>query len=326
MTRRYSSAAAVAVLGIGSVIWVVVARTDVPPLALLLAAVAPPLAVLLAVVAKFEVRFPRRSLVRGATIGPLFAVASHAIVAAFASAFLLGFLESGHRLLVSLRADPRINEVLGSPWILVLLIDVVAVAPLTEEIGKALAAGSTRPGDRREAFVAGVAAGAGFDVVENLLYMAAGAAFGAPWAVIATARALGTAVHPLATGLAAVGGWEWRREHDLVRLAKWFLSGAGVHALWNASLVVLLVVETALAENGALPAALSPIALAYSAAIGVMLCAVLWSISASLAGDVQPSQPAFGDARSIAAWTVLAASMLVPVGLLVLAFPSFYLG
>jgi RsiW-degrading membrane proteinase PrsW (M82 family) len=321
-SRRYRAAAVAGGLGLGAILWAILAGPEPPPFSLLLAAAAAPAAIMLAVWALIGGRFPRRALVGGAIIGPLVALASHAAVATFADAFLLGFAESGRELLDSLRADPKVIEVLGSPWVLVLLIELSVVAPLTEEVGKALGAALGRPSSREQAFLAGVAAGSGFAIVENVLYASLGSVFGGPWPAILLGRSLGAAVHPLASGFVVLGWWEWRHGGTLTGLAKRFLAGAGVHALWNGSLVALAVVETAYAKGP-----LGPAGLAYSAAIGLALAGALWLMTARVVADRDPLGGfRADDARTLAAWIVVAASFLVPVVLLVLAFPDFYAG
>ena len=148
-------------------------------------------------------------------------------------------------MLDSLRIDPRLTDILSSPWVLLLLVDLAVVAPLTEETGKALGAGLARPAARRDAFVSGVAAGAGFAIVENILYASVAATVGGPWPAVVVARAMGAAVHPLASGLVVMGWWDARHGGGGPAMAKGFFAGAGVHAAWNASMVALVVAETA---------------------------------------------------------------------------------
>ncbi len=324
MRPEYRFAAFVGAAGLAAVVWTILADSPAP--AGLFVAAAGPVAVLAAVWGRLRVRFPGSAFVGGALIGPIVAVLGHAFVAAFAVAFVLGFAESGRALLDSLRADPRIVELLGSPWVILLLVEYVAVAPLAEEAGKALGARVSRPASRREAFLAGVAAGAGFAALENVLYAGLGSWFGPPWPAIVTARALGAAVHPLATGLVMLGWWEWRTGRDPRALLKGYLSGAAVHALWNGALVALAVAETAIGEQGA-PAPLGPVSLAFAGVLGVVLGGVLWTVATAVDAERDPfSALALGEGRMMAAWTVLSASLLVPVAVLALAFPGFYLG
>ena len=325
MNRDYLPAMVAAAVGGSAILWAILPGGEPQPLALFVAAGAAPIAALLAVRARLGLPLPGRAVAGGALLGPVVAVASHAFVAAFAYLFFLGFADSGRKLLDALRADPRLVTVLASPWVIVLLIEVVAVAPLTEEAGKALGAGLAKPDSPREAFLTGVAAGAGFAVVENILYAGTAAALGGPWPAVVLGRALGAVVHPLATGLVALGWYEWRRDRDLPALLKRYLSGVGVHALWNGSLVALFVVQAAFALGTT--SQLEAVALAYAATVGIAAAGLLWMATSAIASGRDPFTALdFRQGRTVAGWTLLAASILVPVGMLILAFPGFYLG
>lgn len=314
-------------LGIVVIGWALFAGGGVPPIALYVAAAAAPTAVLAAVWGRVGGAFPTRALVLGVVIGPPVALLAHPLVAGFAVAFLLGFADSGRQLIEALRVDPRLVTALASPWVLVLLIDLAAVAPLTEEFAKALGAVVARPIDRRQAFLFGVAAGAAFAIIENVLYASLGLVFGSPWPVMSVGRSMGAAVHPLACGLVMLGWWEWRQRRNIGSLLKGYLAGVGVHALWNGSLLVVGIIETVLTVGGNVPGNLGGIALTYTAVLGVILAAVLLMVSAGVAADRQPFEAAsFAQARPVAVWTILSASLLVPVALLLLAFPAFYRG
>ena len=326
MNVRYRWAVVVLVAGIGSLVWTVLAGDEPPPATLFVAAAAAPVAVLLAVLGRTGGRLPLSALIGGAVVGPVVALAGHAIVFAFAAAFLLGFLESGRALLESLRIDPRIIEILSSPWLLLVLVDVSVVAPLTEETGKALGAGLARPATRRDAFLSGVAAGAGFALVENVLYASVAALFGGPWPAVVVARAMGAAVHPLASGLVVTGWWDARHGAGGTAMGRGFFAGAGVHAAWNASMVALAVAETVVHASGA-PGLMGAASLAFTGALGVVAAAALWSVTGSvMAGRAPATEVRASEARTVAAWILLTASLLVPAGILILAFPSFYLG
>ncbi len=326
MNRWYRLAVASLVLGIGAIVWSILAGTEPPPATLFVAAAASPLAVLFGVLGRMGGRLPTPALIGGAILGPVVAVVGHAAVFAFAAAFLLGFLEAGRTLLEELRVDPQITEILASPWLLLVLVDVSVVAPLTEETGKALGARLARPTSREDAFLAGVAAGAAFAIVENVLYALAGAAWGGPWPAIVVARAMGAAVHPLASGLVVTGWWEARHRGGARALGRGFFAGAGVHALWNGTIVALAVAETAIRVRGA-PGMMGVASLAFTAVLGVVAAVALWTVGGSVTAGGDPSSAVrMSEARTVAAWIVLAASLLVPVAVLVFAFPSFYLG
>lgn len=322
----YRLAGIAGVVGLALIAWVLVAGQDAPPFALVTAAAVAPLAVLGAVWGRLGQPFPWRALLIGAVVGPLVAIVTYPLVAAFGYAFLLGFADSGRQLVESLQADPRLVSVLASPWVIVLLIEVVTVAPLTEEFGKALGASWARPRSRQQAFLFGVAAGVSFAIVENIIYSVAAAIGGGPWPAVAVGRTMCAAVHPLATGLVMLGWWEWRQGRGRNALLKGYLSGVGIHALWNGTLVVLAVVEAAVASNGG-ALSYSPIALTFTAMLGTVLAATLWLVAGAVAADRNPFDGlSFVRARPIAMWTLLGAALLVPVAILVLAFPDFYRG
>ena len=124
-----------------------------------------------------------------------------------------------------------------------------------------------------------------------------------------------------------LGWWEWRQTKSVSALLKGYLAGVGIHALWNGSLLIVGIVETVLTTGGRVSAPLAPIALIYAAILGVILAGVLRIVTAGVAEDRRPFDAInFGTSRPIAIWTVLSASLLVPVALLLLAFPAFYHG
>ena len=164
-------------------------------------------------------------------------------------------------------------------------------------------------------------AGAGFAAVENVLYAAGAASLGGPWPAVVAMRTLGSAVHPLATGLVFLGWWEWRGRGSLRGLVSRFLAGAGVHALWNGAFVAAVVAEESFASPGALGAS----SLAFAGALGAVLAAALWSV-ASAVGRGRDPLATTTEARGLAGWIVLSASLLVPIVILAVGFPGFYRG
>jgi len=322
VNRRYLWAGAIGAVGAATAAAVVLAPDRVPTAAMLLVAVAPPAAILVAVWGRVGGEAPAGAAAGGALIGPIVAVVSHAFVAAFAVAFFLGFADAGRSLIESVRVDPRLVEVLSSPWVVLLMVELAVVAPLTEEIGKALGARAfSRPASRRDAFLAGAAAGAGFAAVENVLYAVLAATFGDPWPAVVLARAAGAAVHPLASGLVLLGWWEARERAQGRRLLRGFLSGVAVHAVWNGSIVVLVVAggATTLGRLSPLPGAIE---LAFLAALGAVLAAVLWATAGAVVAGRTPTAT-HAEGRTVAAWVIVAASIVVPVAVVSIAFPAF---
>jgi RsiW-degrading membrane proteinase PrsW (M82 family) len=207
MERTSAVAFGMILAAMGIAVWAVLVPGDASSTFLVLGAVAAPIGVLLAVRRRVgPTGAEARAALGGAIVGPVVALASHAFVGAFATAFFLGFADAGRDLLEAFRVDPRLRDLLASPWVVLVMVDLAVVAPLTEEAGKALGAfWFGRPTTRREAFLAGAAAGTGFAVIENLLYAAFTGAFGGPWQAVVLARTVGSAVHPLASGLVALG-------------------------------------------------------------------------------------------------------------------------
>lgn len=318
MSWRYGPPVIVVAAGVVAAIWSILAPGESAELALLVGSAAIPVAVLLAVAVKLDARPPWRAVFGGGLIGGAVALASHAMVFVFAYTFVLGLVEAATDLLDAIRIDPRVVSLADSPWTVVLAMELVVVAPLTEEVGKVLGSRVVSLGNRKAAFLAGVAAGTGFAVLENVLYASSAGFFGQSWHFVVVARTLGAAVHPLASGLVAVAWWDWRHTRDSAAALRRFSAGLGVHALWNGSLVVLAVV-TAAFDIGGTPQLYAVTSLSYSTVVGVAIAGVLWRVTDSVsAGPRRATALDVGDARLLAGWTMLCASFLVPVAILLL--------
>jgi RsiW-degrading membrane proteinase PrsW (M82 family) len=320
----WGSWAAVAVAAL-SAVWIVVDPAPIGPVLVVLASAGLPVAVLLAVAGRLDLSPKSGAVIGGATIGVGIALVSHAAVFAFAYFFFLGFADAAVGALDALRIDPAFTAVLGSPWVLLALIQLAVVAPITEEFGKAVGASLARPQSRREAFMAGVSAGVGFAVVENLAYATAGLVAFYPWEPVVLGRMLGAAVHPLASGLVVMAWWEMRNAADRKGATRRLVAGIGVHSAWNSSLVVAAVAGVAYETSG-FAGDYAVLSLAYSGAIGVLTAAALWLVVAAVASGKTMSRLELTDSRVLASWTVLASTLLVPVAILVNAFPEFLAG
>lgn len=321
MNTRHWWAVWLAAIGSGAIVLMVLIP-DLRGGLLILPVAALPIAVMFVVEGRLGVEAPWRASAGGAGVGAIVAVVVGGLVFTLAYFVLGGFADAATDLLEALRLDLALPEALGAEWLFVLAISAVVVAPITEELGKAAGALISKPSGRRAAFVAGVAGGAGFATLENLLYAYGGGFFADPSAIV-LARSLGAAVHPLASGLVVLGWWEWRNGDGVDRLYRGFLSGVGVHALWNASLVALTAAEIAY-DAQTTEESLAAITWAYSGAIGAIVAAALWRVTRAVADDRDPlSGFQFEDAWSIAAWTVLTASFLVPVVVLIISYPGF---
>ena len=322
MRRAYWLSLTFGSAGLAAMVWGALDESGIAAVGLFVGAAGLPLAVLFAVSGRANTSAPLSSMMAGATLGPLTAVVGHLFVFAFAYAFFLGFAEAAVSLLETVRLDPALVDLAGSPWTLLLLFEVVVFAPFVEEIGKGVAGWLRLPRKRSEAFMAGVAAGVGFAIVENIFYAVGGLLLEGSWQAIVIARSLGAAVHPLASGLVVMGWWEWRARRDAGLLARRFLMGVGVHALWNGSIVVLGIVGEAYGVDELI--GLGSLGLVYAAGLGVVAMGVLWRVTSTLAADhVALADFAGTDANAIGAWVVLASSLLIPIALLFLAYPRF---
>jgi RsiW-degrading membrane proteinase PrsW (M82 family) len=326
LRARRAYAAAFALLGAGGAAILLAAFGVAARDLILVAAPATPIAIGCILAGRMARPVPWRAPLLGAVVGTGIGLVVEPLAAGFVLLFVQGFAGSGQRLITSLQLDPRLVTVLASPWVLVLLVELVAVAPLTEEAGKALGARLARPRSREEAFYFGAWAGVGFALVENLLYAGIGATAGGGWPLVALSRSLGAAVHPLATGLVMLGWWQWRDSRRPLDLARGYLSGAGIHALWNGTLVTLGVVVAAWSV-GTIGTGLQYLSLVYGGVLGVAMAAALWVVAGNVAGGRDPLMGrTLRSARPVAMLTVLGASLLVPLAILVVAFPNFYRG
>jgi RsiW-degrading membrane proteinase PrsW (M82 family) len=95
---------------------------------------------------------------------------------------------------------------LGSPEVLFFVLFVALQAPIPEEFAKALGPGlfGRRLTSERQAFFVGLASGAGFAILENMLYQGLYAQWsGWTWGGVTLLRAAGSVLHPLGTAVIA---------------------------------------------------------------------------------------------------------------------------
>ncbi|MEP6895641.1 MAG: PrsW family glutamic-type intramembrane protease [Chloroflexota bacterium] len=108
--------------------------------------------------------------------------------------------------------------------------------PIPEEFAKVLGIpmfGRARIQNERQAFAIGLASGAGFAILENMLYEGLYAAHnGWAWGGITLLRSIGSVLHPLGTGIIALG-WFRMRDQGAGKLFKAYLLSFGLHTLWN---------------------------------------------------------------------------------------------
>jgi len=165
--------------------------------------------------------------------------------------------------------------VLAPPILFIVAFGAVLIAPLIEETIKGLGAAvmvSRQPG-RARAFAWGVAAGAGFALVEGMLN---GALLLETWTTGVTLRAGASLLHSVTTGIVAVG---WRE--TFARQRPWSLLIAlaftvVLHGLWNALVLGNVIAAVSLAGPGGPPAALPTAGLlGLGSLLGVMIAVCL---------------------------------------------------
>jgi RsiW-degrading membrane proteinase PrsW (M82 family) len=266
----------------------------------------------------------------GATVSVLLAILLEILVP-FTIVWLL--LDLGEPVLdafeglVELLAGGEVARALTSSGFLLALFQLALVAPLIEEFVKPLVVLPLLRGleSRREAFLLGAAAGAGFAALENVLYALFGGRY---WGGILTVRALGAAVHPLGAGLIALA-WHTILNRRPGASRGWiggFGLAVGQHALWNGGLVFWMALSGA-AFFG--PESWEADVMGVSVAVGMLAFvalegAALWVGMRALSRRLAPkhdraAEPSIGEGlsteRAIALWAVVCLLVLLPVGL-----------
>ncbi len=140
--------------------------------------------------------------------------------------------------------DMASMEWLASPLaVLGMLLFASVFVPVVEELAKSLAvpiAGLTgRRLTRLDGFLLGVAAGAGFAVVEGMLNGALGLVEPSGWAGAMLTRGGASAMHCLASGLFGLGWQAVISERRFLRGAGLAALSVGLHGLWNAGAVAV---------------------------------------------------------------------------------------
>jgi RsiW-degrading membrane proteinase PrsW (M82 family) len=223
-------------------------------------------------------------------------------------------------------AGENIASAVTSPGFIYAFIQLALIAPLAEEFAKPLV---TLPIvgrlSRRDAFLVGAVAGAGFAAVENIIYAGFGLFF---WAGILLVRALGGAIHPLGCGLVTLG-WRDVITGEANAWPRWlarFGLAAAMHALWNGG--SLLVITLAGAQFfGELPAEVDVLGLSAAGttlALLVILGLVALAVGRSVVrgvglpsiAAVESARPDFTPSdRSVAIWALACLVAIVPLGI-----------
>ena len=155
-------------------------------------------------------------------------------------------------------ADPiNLSQVLLSPPIAIALVLIfVVIAPLGEELFKPLGVALMsyrRPGTA-QAFLWGVAGGAGFAIAEGL-FNSAVALEG--WSVVVLLRVGSTLMHCLGSGLMGLGWYYLLRTRRPWHILGTYAASVGLHVLWNMGAVGMAAVSLGAMASGANEASLA---------------------------------------------------------------------
>jgi RsiW-degrading membrane proteinase PrsW (M82 family) len=274
----------------------------------------------------------RRGLVAlagGATVGVFIAVVLEILlpVVILALVFgLAGLARDSLEAIFEALAGQDVAAAITSPGFIYIFVQVAIIAPLAEELAKPLI---TLPLigrlGRREAFLVGAMAGAGFAALENVIYAGFGLYF---WAGILLVRALGGAIHPLGSGLVALG-WRDVRCGEAGAWPLWFARfglAAGMHALWNGGSLLVITLAGA-GFFGELPPELNVLGLSAAgttlALLIILGLAALWfgravgrgtKLSPTLPVETTEAEFTLSN-RAIAIWALTCLVAVVPAGI-----------
>lgn len=211
-----------------------------------------------------------------------------------------------------------------SPAVFVFLLVTALQAPIPEEFAKALSVtlfGRRRLTNERQVLVVGLMSGAGFAILENMLYEGLYAQYnGWSWGGITLLRGIGAALHPIGTALVALG-WFRMHEQGIGALLKAYAVAVGLHTLWNGGFAALIYL-TGLDYYGEL----GPSVTVYGDAIAISLVVFLLALSAGLwwllrrlvnglAQEIEPDiTPTVVTTRALAGWALACALVIIPIG------------
>ena len=218
-----------------------------------------------------------------------------------------------------------IERIFASPFIIVFLVVTALEAPIPEEFAKALGIpifGRGRIQNERQAFAIGLASGAGFAILENMLYEGMYAQYyGWGWGGITLLRSIGTVLHPIGTGIIALGWFRMKEGGGVGKLFKAYLLSVGLHTLWNGGfepLLYLTGLEYFAGEGPSLSLygeTLSTLLVGYLVLLSLGLWWLLRRIVNEISERVTPDlEPVSVSRRAIAAWAVACAFVIIPIG------------
>jgi len=266
------------------------------------------------------------ALVAGSTLSIFVAILLETVLPLLAFFLLapLEFLAGSFGEVLASGAPGILERLLFSPLLIVFLMATALEAPIPEEFAKALGVtlfGRKRITTERQALMIGLASGAGFAILENMLYEGLYAQYsGWSWGGVTLLRGLGAVMHPVCTALVALG-WFRAREGHWGQLLKAYLAAVGLHTLWNGGFSAFVYL-TGLDYYGGLGWSFTIYGLAVELLLVVFLVALslaLWwllrRLVTSLALEIEPDlAPTFVSPRALAAWAFACALVIIPIG------------
>jgi len=210
-----------------------------------------------------------------------------------------------------------------SPIVILFLITTALQAPIPEEFAKALGVpifGRQRITNEQQAFAIGLFCGAGFAIVENMLYEGLYATIGGwSWGGVTLLRGIGAGLHPICTGLIALG-WFRARQSGWFKLLSAYAISVGLHTLWNGGFTALVYL-TGLGyytRNAKLSLYGEPIQISLIAFLVVLSLGLWWllyRIVTSLAQGIEPAVSRLViSRRAVALWALACVIVLIPLG------------
>lgn len=213
-----------------------------------------------------------------------------------------------------------------SPLLIFFFIFIALQAPLPEEFAKALgpALMGKRIQNERQAFAVGLAAGAGFAILENMLYQGMYAqSIGWGWGGITLLRGIGGVNHSLWTAIISLALFRARKREKgwFGKLAGACLLSIGLHTLWNGGFDTLVYLTGLDFYTG-----VGPTISLYGEYIEVLLVIYLLVLSAGLwwllyryvtllGKEAQPDlSPALVSRRALATWALACVFTIIPIG------------
>lgn len=274
------------------------------------------------------------ALVSGSTLSVALAILLEMMLPSLALV-LIGPLEGLSWSIVDLLQDLGpgfLDRLFVSPAIIVFLLFIAFQAPIPEELAKALGItlfGRRRIQNERQAFMLGLCAGAGFAVLENMLYEGLYAQWsGWTWGGVTLIRGLGSVLHPIGTGLVALSWFRFHRARQAGEggwgcLFRGYMAAVGLHTLWNGGfepLVFLTGVDRfygALGEFSMYGLYVEGLLVAFLVALSGGLWWLLRRLTVRLAEGITPEAvPAAVpiSRRALALWALISVLVIVPIG------------